>query len=139
MRPRPNPNWNRSAPSGTGTDHLNSITTNETWTATASPHRLPYDLIISATLTIEPCAVVQIAEDKEIRIDQKGALIAAGRPGSAVTIERKDTKAWRRILIQGGTLSLSHAVVRGGGYPGNTNPALFGMLDMQSSGGVLVN
>jgi hypothetical protein len=128
------PLWNCPAPTGPGTTH-GSITTAQTWTAAASPHILPSDIGISAPVTIEPCAVVRIAVGKTITINPNGALIATGAPGSAVLIEPQVAgMAWSSIRNMGGTLSLSHAVVRGGGAPLGTNPAYTGALRMESPG-----
>ena len=140
MPRRGNPVFNCVAPTGPGTTH-GSVAPNmaqQTWTAAASPHVLPYDINISASVTIEPCAVVRIAAGRSITISPpNGALIAAGMPGSAVTIEAQVAgMAWSSIHNMGGTLSLTHAVVRGGGHPLNTNPAYAGTLHMQSSGTV---
>jgi len=138
LMPRPvNPVFNCVAPTGPGTTHA-SVTAAQTWTAAASPHVLPYDINISAPVTIEPCAVVRIAAGRTITIlNPNGALIAAGAPGSAITIEPQVAgMAWASIRNMGGTLSLTHAVVRGGGHPLTTNPAYAGTLNMQSSGAV---
>lgn len=138
IRPRPSiANWNCRP--GSGTLHENgSITADETWTAAGSPHFVKYETRISATVTVEPCAVVKINDHETITIKPGGALIADGIPGSAVTIERKNPGVpWRFIVIRGGTLSSSHAVVRGGGYPVGFNTAIVGMLHMESGGGTL--
>jgi hypothetical protein len=130
------PLWNCAAPTGPGTTHA-SINTMQTWTAAASPHILPYDINIDAAVTIEPCAVVRIAPGRTVTIRSTGALIAAGAPGSAVIIEAQVAgMAWSSIRNFGGRLSLTHAIVRGGGNPLNSNPAYAGTLVMQSSGAV---
>ena len=139
MPRRGNPVFNCVAPTGPGTTH-GSVAPNmaETWTAAASPHVLPNDITISALVKIEPCAVVRIAAGKTITISPpNGALIAAGMPGSAVTIEPLVANmAWSSIRNMGGTLSLTHTVVRGGGAPLGTNPAYAGTLRMESPGPV---
>ena len=138
LMPRPvNPVWNCTAPTGPGTTH-GSVTAAQTWTAAASPHILQYDINISAPVTIEPCAVVRIYPGKTITIlNPNGALIAAGMPGSAISIEPYvPGMAWSSIRNMGGTLSLTHAVVRGGGVPLGTLPVYMGVLHMQSSGAV---
>jgi hypothetical protein len=119
---------------GAGTTH-GSITAAETWTEAASPHVLPYDTSISAAVTLEPCAVVRIAADKTVTINPGGAFIAAGEVGRPVTIEAQvPGAAWSSIRAVGGALSLTHAIVSGGGAPLNTLPAYAGALHMQSSG-----
>lgn len=137
MPRRDNPVFSCVAPTGPGTTH-GSITTAQTWTAAASPHIVPFDINISAPVTIEPCAVVRIAVGKTITINPNGALIAAGMPGLAVTIEAQvPGMAWSSIRNSGGTLSLTHAVVRGGGAPLGNNPAYTGTLRMESAGPVV--
>ncbi len=42
-------------------------------------------------------------------------------------------QAWASIRNLGGNLSLTHAVLTGGGDPLSTNPAYAGVLHMQSS------
>jgi hypothetical protein len=121
------------APTGAGTTH-GSITTAQTWTEAGSPHIVPFDIGITAPLTLEPCAVVRIVAGGTVTISPGGALIAAGTPGSPVTIEpRVVGAAWSSIRNLGGTLSLTHALVSGGGDPLNTLPAYAGALRMQSN------
>jgi hypothetical protein len=111
------------------------VTTAETWTLAASPHVLPYDISISAQLVIEPCAVVRLAVGKTITINATGAFVAAGQPGAPVIIEPQVVgQAWSSIRNFGGVLSLSHAIVRGGGAPLNFGAAGMGALRMQSNG-----
>ncbi len=58
-------------------------------------------------------------------------------PGLAVTIEPLvASMAWSSIRNMGGTLSLTHTVVRGGGAPLGINPAYAGTLRMESPGPV---
>lgn len=124
-----------AAPTGAGTMHGASVNAAETWTAAASPHVVPYDTSLYAALTIEPCAVVRLAAGVTVTINPSGSLIAAGAAGTPVTIEALVAgRAWASIRSLGGTLSLSHAVVRGGGAPLNTSIAFAGALHMQSSG-----
>ena len=103
------------------TKHLSSPPAG-TWTAARSPHILAtgIDTTIDVQITIEPCAVVQPDADHGITIGPNGALIAAGRSGEPVTIEatkkaKDDGKAWSSIRNDGGTLSLTHVVMRDGG------------------------
>jgi hypothetical protein len=121
-------------PVGAGTAH-GSINAAQTWTAAASPHIVPFDISLNAPVTIEPCAVVRIVAGGTVTISSTGALIAAGVPGSPVTIEPKVAgAAWAAIRNAGGTLSLTHAIIRGGGAPLSTNPAFVGALNMQTTG-----
>src|SRR2546423_13729091 len=77
-----------SCKAGTGpTTHAASLNSSETWTAAESPHLLDADTIInpSAVITLEPCAVLQIAPKKSLAIT--GALHADGTAKQPVTIE----------------------------------------------------
>lgn len=127
-------------PVGAGTTH-GSISAPETWTEAGSPHILPFDTSIYSTVTIEPCAVVRIARKATVTVNPGGSLVAQGQLARPVTFEPSVAgQAWSSIRNLGGTLSLSHAVVAGGGDPLNTNVALAGALQMQSSlasGGIL--
>ena len=127
-------------PVGAGTTH-GSVSTPETWTEAGSPHILPFDTSIYSALTIEPCAVVRLASKATVTVNPGGSLVAQGQLARPVTFEaRVAGQAWSSIRNLGGTLSLSHAVLTGGGDPLNTNVALAGALHMQSplaTGGVL--
>src|SRR5689334_22792551 len=70
---------------GSGTMHTGAIATAETWTAADSPHIIPSDTSIRATVTLEACAVVRIADSKTLEI-RGGTLIANGEPDRPVTI-----------------------------------------------------
>ena len=127
-------------PVGAGTTH-GSVSTPETWTEAGSPHILPFDISIYSAVTIEPCAVVRIASKATVTVNPGGSLVAQGQLARPVTFEpRVADQAWSSIRNLGGTLSLSHAVLTGGGDPLNTNVALAGALHMQSplaTGGIL--
>ncbi len=119
-------------PVGAGTTH-GSVSSPETWTEAGSPHFLPFDTSIYASVTIEPCAVVRIARKATVTVNPGGSLVAQGQLARPVTFEPTVAgQAWSSIRNLGGTLSLSHAVLSGGGDPLNTNIALAGALHMQS-------
>ena len=104
------------APTGSGTTHNINVTASQVWTEAGSPHVLPFDINISAPVTIEACAVVRIAVNKTITILPGGVFIAAGKNRLPVTIEPLVVgKPWMQIRALGGVLSLTHAVVVGGG------------------------
>jgi hypothetical protein len=120
-------------PTGAGTNR-GSVTSAQTWTETGSPHIVLFDIGISAPVTIEPCAVVRIAKGATITVSPGGSLVAAGALGRPVSFEAKVAgQAWSTIRNLGGTLSLTHAVVSGGGDPLSTLPAYAAALHMQSS------
>ena len=120
------------APTGAGTNR-GSVTTAQTWTEAGSPHIVPFDIGISAPVTIEPCAVVRIVKGATITVGPGGSLIAAGALGRPVSFEAKVAgQAWSSIRNLGGELSLTHAILSGGGDPLSTNAAYAGVIHMQS-------
>lgn len=121
-----------AAPTGAGTTH-GSINAAETWTEAGSPHIIPFDINVSAPVTIQECAVVRIVKGGTVTVTPTGSLVANGSAGRPVTFEAKVAgMAWASIRNLGGNLSLSHAVLTGGGDPLSTNPAYAGVLHMQS-------
>ncbi len=71
---------------GAGTMHGGSVGGAETWTAAASPHVLPFDMSITAPLTIEACAVVRIGGNRMISVRAGGSITTLGMPGQPVRI-----------------------------------------------------
>jgi hypothetical protein len=121
-----------AAPSGAGTTH-GSISAAEIWTEAGSPHIVPFDINVSAPVTIQECAVVRIVKSGTVTVTPSGSLVANGSQGRPVTFEaRVAGQAWSSIRNLGGNLSLNHALLTGGGDPLNTNPAFAGALHMQS-------
>ncbi len=135
-KPYPPGRYTCTAPTGPGTTHGN-ISVSQTWTAAANPHILPYDTNISATVTIEPCAIVLIGAGKTITIQSGGEFIAAGGRGLPVTIGALvPGSAWATIRNFDGNLSLTETIVRDGGFVPNNNAnlaAVMGALQMQIS------
>src|ERR1051325_5558377 len=121
------------APTGAGTQH-DAVLTAETWTAATSPHVIPRDMKITATLTIEPCAVVRVAPAATIVVRTGGSIAAAGTASQPVTFERLDaTKPWSSIATIGGTLSFQHTRLLGGGDRLNTVIDLAGVIEVSST------
>lgn len=126
-----------TAPTGVGTTH-NSITaaspmSERTWTEAGSPHVLPYDINISVPVSVESCAVIRIAAGRTITIQPGGALNATGQRGRPVTIEPLAAgMAWAQIRVTGGALSLTKAVILGGGALQSTPVAYTAALRLQS-------
>jgi hypothetical protein len=119
-------------PTGAGTTHGGSVSAAETWTAADSPHMLPFDTSVYAALTIEACAIVQIGPGRTVTIPAGGSITATGTSARPVTFERLVAgTAWSSIRALGGDLSLTHAIVTGGGDPLNTNVAYAGAIHMQ--------
>ncbi len=117
---------------GAGTTH-GSISTAQTWTEAGSPHIVPFDINISALVTIQECAVIQIAKSATISVTPTGALVANGSTGRPVTFQAKVTgQAWASIRNLGGNLSLNHVILTGGGDRLNVAAAYAGVLHMQT-------
>jgi len=122
------------APTKGPTTHR-SITADETWTADASPHIVPFDIGISAKVTLEPCAEVRIAGGATITIDAKGSLVGDGTASNRILIAAQDpAKPWAVIRAIGGSMHLAYATIQDGGDPLNTRPVLAGMLYGQLGG-----
>lgn len=110
-------------PTGPGTMHGGTVNADETWTAAASPHIVPYDLSVYAKLTLEACAVVLIAEKRTITVGSPAAsIVALGTDRRPVAIAQKDEgKPWAKIsALNGGTLSFTWTGILGGGDRMNT-------------------
>jgi len=108
------------APTGGGTDHAGFPAADETWTAARGPHRITSDLTISEglTLTIEACAVVQLAKDVQINVN--GKLRTMGTAGHQVRFEALDpAQPWAQIqatrTLVRPPIELHHTVLTGGG------------------------
>jgi hypothetical protein len=119
-------------PTGAGTMHL-SVMQDETWTAAASPHVLPYDTTFYATVTLEPCAVVQIGAGKTLTVSP-GRIVAKGTADQPIAFTRLDpANPWAVIrALSGGTLDLEYVGLLGGGDPLNTNIQYTGALDLRA-------
>lgn len=121
-----------AAQAGAGTTH-GSISTAQVWTEAGSPHIVPFDINISASVTIQECAVVQVVAGGTITVTTAGSFVANGSEGRPVTFQAKVAgQAWASIRNLGGNLSLNHVILTGGGAPLNTNPAYAGVLHMQT-------
>jgi len=118
---------------GEGTVHGGSVSEDETWTASDSPHFLTSDLSIYATLTLEPCAVVRVADDKGITVRADGAILAQGSADQPIRIEPDGDVNWYGITLLGGTARLSHTRIIGGGSAQNVVPDRRGALELHAS------
>jgi hypothetical protein len=118
---------------GPGTKHNGALTADATWTAAESPHVLTANLTIDAgrTLTLEPCAVVQVAA--KIGILVEGKLLAVGAADKPIRIERADAAtAWKNIETRAGAeLRLAYVTVEGGGNANGGRPTQFGAIDVR--------
>ena len=111
------------APTGAGTIHKGSIDADEVWTAANGPHIVENDVSIrsGATLTIEPCAEVQVAKGKHIQVaypgtPNKGALVAEGTAKRPIKISGRNGERWASLYVYApGTARLAHVTLENGG------------------------
>jgi hypothetical protein len=118
------------ASTGAGTDHTNTITADETWTAATGPHRVPTGIMLEATVTIEPCAVVLVGKQATITVGntpmKNGKIVAHGAVDVAadgsvsarpITFDALDPAApWGQVnVISVGSLDLSVVAFKNGG------------------------
>lgn len=126
-----------AALTGAGTSHSTNITADETWTAAGSPH-LVSSLRVEATLTLEPCAVVQLAKEAELTIGNGGT----GKPGKIIAQGTFDGTSLKPIVFrpqtdgqrfstlyvqETGSVDLAYVAILGGGnaVAPSSNAALF--------------
>jgi hypothetical protein len=117
--------------------HPGSVSTNETWTAAASPHVVRNDINVSATLTIEPCVEVRLGPKVTIGVGTTGRIVAEGNTfqGIHVTADQAGQPFASIHTVGGGTLRLAYVTVDGGGDPLTSVPASAGMLNLQGADG----
>jgi hypothetical protein len=136
----PLPSEDASVPStcapvtGAGTKHDKTPTADETWTAAESPHviDLSFSIPTGRTITIEPCAVVQLKGMVGMLVE--GKLLAQGAADQPIRFERGDAAtAWTSIEArEGSELRLAHVTLEGGGNSNGSRPTQFGALDIRS-------
>jgi hypothetical protein len=111
------------APTRGPTHHDEDIVGHEVWTADASPHIVDWtvDVRDGATLEIEPCAVVQLAQGHGMNVaypgtPTTGTLIAEGTEDQPIRFEGIDGGRWGHLFVQApGTASLAHVTFADGG------------------------
>src|SRR5262249_28099828 len=105
---------------GSGTMHPSPISQPETSSAADSPHVIASDLDISAPVTIEAGAVVQLAPGTTITVHTGGSVVAQGTDAGPVVFQPRDAgQPWAQLRTIGGTLSFTHTQLLGGGARGN--------------------
>jgi hypothetical protein len=110
-----------SCPTPTGGPTLHSsVTTNQVWTANASPHVVTTNILVPAgvTLRLDPCAEVRIRPGFDITV--QGTLIAIGTPSQRIAFRRDNPAlAWDSIWAKSpGVAWLSFVDISGGGAAG---------------------
>lgn len=118
---------------GTGTKHDKSPESDETWTAAASPHVVGTSLSIAAgrTLTIEPCAIVQLAPTAGFVVS--GKIAAQGAADKPIRFERAEAaSAWTNIETRkGAELRFAYVTLEGGGNPNGGRVEQYGLFDIR--------
>ncbi len=117
-----------ACPAATGTvvTHQNDVMADETWAGDGSLHKVAFDVTIrpGATLTLGECAKVQIIPGRSIIVagdvatSRPAKLVAAGKLGRRVTLERFDASAAfadLRTMNEQSFIDLSYTTVSGGG------------------------
>ncbi len=109
------------APEGCNSDFAQEIAADFTLTEKCSPYKLPGELNVQWTLTIEPGVEVQAADNAAISVgyNKRGRIIARGTTEKPVrfTAQRKEPGAWKGIAVydQGEGSVLEHVVVEHAG------------------------
>lgn len=108
-------------PVGNGPTEHQDGATDQVWAAEDSPHVIPFDMTVTANIVIEPCSVVQLGGGITVTIADGGSIEANGEAGEGgIRFEQRVTDdPWTSIRLLGGTMALEHAVLDGGGFPGN--------------------
>lgn len=118
-------------PNGAVITHSTNIATNETWAGDGVTHRVSTSISItgSATLTIEPCAIVELGPGVTITVRENARLVSAGSGSTRfVTFRRADAgQAWGSLRGYTPTslIDLSFTLLQGGGaFGGLSDPTI---------------
>jgi hypothetical protein len=98
---------------------------------------IPFDITISAQLTLEPCVEVRIAAGRTISIAATGSIVASGDEARHIVITEDQVDAPFSSIrtVNGGSLHLSYVDISGGGDPANALPSNTGTLFLQGVDG----
>jgi hypothetical protein len=92
--------------SSAGTHHSGTMSAAETWTAAQSPHVIDSDLFVEAILTLQPGAVVLVADGATIAVGTRtpAGIKASGRADSMITLSALNLTpapgAWSGIVFR---------------------------------------
>ncbi len=106
------------APAGVPTSHAGFVSADETWGP--GLHEVTANVLVRAgvTLTVAPCAVVRLAKDVNLEVDDEAkALVAEGTATHPIVFERaRATEAWGALVAYApATIRLAYTTLRGGG------------------------
>ena len=114
-------------PNGTVVSHAADVAADETWTGSGVTHRVPSSISIrgSATVTIQPCAIVALAQGASITVRDNARLVAAGTGGTSFVLFRRDNASQPWGALRGfsptSLIDLSWTRLEGGGGFGGLN------------------
>src|SRR5439155_23069685 len=98
----------------------------------ASPPVLPYDTTVYGTLTIEPCAAVQIAAGATVTVRGAGSIVAEGTSSGPIHIGPLTAgKPFATIRGLGSAMRFAYTTIEGGGDRLNTLAEYAGIIDLQ--------
>lgn len=106
-------------------DHCGEVSSNETWSAADNPHILTCDVRVrNSTLTLEPGAIVQLAEGASLVIGQGSSLQSVGTQEAPIQIRgatrNQEAGFWSQLLFEDGAGDsfFDWVTVLGGGRDG---------------------
>jgi len=119
-------------PNGTVVNHAANIAASETWAGDGVTHMVPTSISIngSATVTVQPCALVTLGQGASITVNGNAKLVAAGTSDTRfVSFLRADVnQAWGILRGTSATslIELHWTVLQGGGAFGGqySNPGI---------------
>jgi len=95
--------------------HGGTLTEDTVLTAGGSPYGISENILVSrdATLTIEPGATLRFGEERTLRVEQGGRLLAEGTAVQPIVFTKQGDGYWGGILLQGTQEDnrITHAVV----------------------------
>lgn len=105
------------------TIHEGDVDADETWTAEASPHVVRGDVNVrdGKTLTIAPCAIVQVESNANLNVafpltPNQGRLIAEGTAEAPIRFEGRDGARWGHLHVRApGSARLAYVTFENGG------------------------
>jgi hypothetical protein len=115
------------AANGTLTNHTSNITADETWAGDGITHVIPNSISITgnAVVTIQPCAIVALAQGATISVNNNAHLVAAGTSAARFVLFRRNVanQAWGTLRGVSATslIDLTWTTLQGGGNFGGMN------------------
>lgn len=125
---------NDCAAPGAPIEHSTRIEADETWGP--GLHDVTFDILVhnGATLTIEPCAVVRVAETYGLHVNGGGQIIAKGNAAQPILFEGKDGVTWGDLQVDvDGFADLAYVTMRDAGELGATSGRAGGALHLYGS------